>query len=118
MMHRHIAVWLAVIGLVSCMISPSAAVVLPDQPPIILLLQGQLVTLDADDFVVLDTGEVVITPGSAGAFQQGSDFDANVTTQQCKKGGGIVVKKCGFFCLVLYEACQGGDHNGEKIIDF
>ena len=48
---------------------------------------------------------------------QDGTFTTNVTASTCMSSGGVVELRCGLFCLYTYEACRGGDRNGEVIIN-
>lgn len=54
-------------------------------------------------------------PGDIG--NQDGTFTSNVTAQQCTAGGGVVELRCGLLCLYTYQACRGGDHRDEVIIN-
>lgn len=49
--------------------------------------------------------------------QGGDEFTTNVTASECFASGGVVELRCGPLCLYTYEACRGGDHNDEVIIN-
>jgi hypothetical protein len=45
-------------------------------------------------------------------------FETNVTAKTCESSGGQVVEVCCLIlCLCTYQRCQGGDKNGEVIIN-